>query len=85
LSESKGSLLDNDELIATLEETKNKSIEIADALIIGEETSREIEIARQSYSPAAKRGAILFFTMTALSSISEMYQYSLSAYLQVFN
>jgi dynein heavy chain len=81
LSESKGSLLDNDELIATLEETKNKSIEISEAILVGEETSREIEVARQSYSPVAKRGAILFFAMTGLSSISEMYQYSLLAYL----
>jgi len=38
--------LDNDELIATLEETKNKSIEISEAILIGEETSKEIEIAR---------------------------------------
>ncbi len=67
MSESKGSLLDNDELIATLEETKNKSIQIAEAILIGEETSKEIEAARQSYSPAAKRGAILFFAMVGLS------------------
>lgn len=46
---------------------------------------QEIEQARQSYSPAAKRGAILFFAMTSLSSISEMYEYSLSSYLTVFN
>jgi dynein heavy chain len=36
LAEAEGSLLDNDELIQTLEETKNKSIEIAEAIKIGE-------------------------------------------------
>jgi dynein heavy chain len=39
LAEAEGSLLDNDELIQTLEQTKLKSIEIAEAIKIGEETS----------------------------------------------
>lgn len=39
LAEASGSLLDNDELIATLEETKTKSIEIAEAIKEGEITS----------------------------------------------
>ena len=36
LAEAEGRLLDNDELIQTLEETKNKSVEIAEAIKIGE-------------------------------------------------
>ncbi len=36
LSEVQGSLLDNDELIQTLEETKTKSIEIAEAIKVGQ-------------------------------------------------
>ena len=84
LAESQGSLLDNDELIKTLENTKNKSVEIFEALKQGEVTSQEIEQARQAYLPAAWRGAILFFAMTGLSSISEMYEFSLGAYLGVF-
>lgn len=43
LAEAEGSLLDNDELIQTLEETKNKSVEIAEAIKIGEQTSADIE------------------------------------------
>lgn len=31
------------------------------------------------------RGAILFFAMSSLSAISEMYEYSLASYLVVFN
>ncbi len=38
LSNSKGSLLDNTELIETLEKTKNKSREIAEAIAEGEIT-----------------------------------------------
>jgi len=85
LAESQGSLLDNDELIKTLENTKNKSVEIFEALKQGEITSQEIEQARQAYLPAAWRGSILFFCMTGLSAISEMYEFSLGAYLGVFS
>lgn len=42
-------------------------------------------MARQSYTPAARRGAVLFFAMCGLSSISQMYEYSLASYLIVFN
>jgi len=68
-----------------LEETKNKSVEIAEAIKIGEQTSADIEQARNAYQPVAKRGAILFFAMSSLSAISDMYEYSLNSYLAVFN
>lgn len=84
LAETKGSLLDNEDLIATLDETKQKTLFINDALIEGEKTRELIEEARQSYSDVAKRGAILFFSMRSLSAISDMYEYSLSSYLLVY-
>ena len=59
--------MDNDELIATLEQTKQKSIEITEAIAQGTETAKEIEQARLGYAPVAKRGAILFFSMVGLS------------------
>ena len=71
-------------MIQTLEETKTKSIEISEAITIGEITKSEIEVACRSYESAAMRGAILFFAMSSLSAISEMYEYSLSSYLIVF-
>lgn len=85
LSEASGSLLDNEPLIATLESTKKVSLEISEDIAKGEITAKEIEEARQSYTPAAQRGAILFFAMCGLSKISQMYEYSLASYLIVFN
>ena len=84
LAESTGSLLDNEDLIQTLENTKTKSIEIGYSLKEGEKTAQEIEEARIGYISAAKRGAILFFVMKGLCTISEMYEYSLSSYMLVF-
>lgn len=43
LANAQGSLLDNDELIFTLEQTKEKSIKIFEAIKEGEITSQEIE------------------------------------------
>ena len=47
-------------------------------------TTKDINQSRESYKEVAKRGAILFFAMTGLSRISEMYEYSLNGYLTVF-
>lgn len=85
LSSSTGSLLENEPLIETLQSTKRVSIEISEDIDKGLVTSMEIEQARQSYTPVARRGAILFFAMTGLSQISQMYEYSLGSYLIVFN
>lgn len=46
LATAEGNLLENEPLILTLEETKIKSIEIADAIEKGMKTSAEIETAR---------------------------------------
>ena len=77
-------LVDNEPLIAVLENAKTKSDAINEALIIAAATNEDIESNRDLYKPVAKRGAILFFALTGLSAISEMYEYSLDAYKTVF-
>lgn len=61
LVNAKGSLLENDELIKTLDETKKKSKIIEHSIEKGKETKVVLEKARQSYQSVAKRGAVLFF------------------------
>jgi len=85
LNESSGNILDNATLIAALEDAKKKSVSIAQSLAESKVTADEIEKATDLYRPAAKRGAILFFALAGLSSISSMYEFSLSAYLEVRN
>jgi dynein heavy chain len=77
-------MLDNTELINTLEETKTKAHEVSEKLKLGAKTSKDIERLRDGYRPAAKRGAILFFVLAEMSTVNTMYQYSLSSYLDVF-
>jgi len=81
---STGNMLDNVELVQTLENTKAKAGEVAEKLKLGERTAAEIESNRDTYRPAAKRGAVLFFVLSEMASINSMYQYSLAAYLEVW-
>ena len=84
LSNASGNILDNQELIETLENTKEKAVEISEKLDQAKETAVEIDNVRIRYSPAAKRGAILFFVLSGLSVINNMYEYSLASYLTVY-
>ena len=84
LANSTGNILDNDDLIATLEEAKAKSMSIGEAIKQANETAEQIEITCSRYTSVAKRGSVLFFSMTTLSVISMMYEYSLGSYLEVF-
>ena len=59
-------------------------MQVSEKLRLGAKTAVDIERLRDGYRPAAKRGAILFFVLGDLSSVNTMYQYSLSAYLDVF-
>lgn len=77
-------LVDNEPLIRVLEDAKTKSVRIGNDLEVAKETGIQIEANRMDYTDVAKRGAILFFAMTSLSSISSMYEYSLTSYLVVF-
>lgn len=84
LANSTGNMLDNEELIQTLENTKSKAAEVTTKLELAENTSKDIEETRNGYRSVAQRGAHLFFVLADMAVVNAMYQYSLSAYLIVF-
>ncbi|XP_072908128.1 dynein axonemal heavy chain 10 [Hemitrygon akajei] len=85
LATSTGNMLDNVELVETLEETKTKATEVSEKLNLAEKTAVDIDKLRDGYRPAAKRGAILFFVLSEMALVNNMYQYSLSSFLEVFD
>ncbi|CAH1233746.1 DNAH10 [Branchiostoma lanceolatum] len=85
LATSTGNMLDNVELVQTLEETKSKASEVTEKLKLAEKTSIDINKLRDGYRPAARRGAILYFVLSEMAIINTMYQYSLASYLEVFD
>jgi dynein heavy chain len=84
LASSTGNILDNEELIATLDSAKSKSVEISAKLSQAAVTKADINRTRAGYAPAAKRGSILFFAIAGLSNINPMYETSLASFLVVF-
>ncbi|XP_067862341.1 dynein axonemal heavy chain 10 [Heptranchias perlo] len=85
LATSTGNMLDNVELVETLEETKTKATEVFEKLKLAEKTAIDIDKLRDGYRPAAKRGAILFFVLSEMALVNSMYQYSLASFLEVFD
>ena len=81
---SSGNILDNEELIATLAETKIKANEIAQKLEEANFTKVEIDRTMSNFLPVAERGSVCFFTMSSLSMIMSMYETSLGSFLGVF-
>ncbi|XP_014373608.2 dynein heavy chain 10, axonemal, partial [Alligator sinensis] len=84
LATSTGNMLDNVDLVHTLEETKSKATEVSEKLKLAEKTAVDIDKLRDGYRPAAKRGAILFFVLSEMALVNSMYQYSLASFLEVF-
>jgi dynein heavy chain len=78
-------ILENQDLIDTLENTKAKAVDISLKLEESKKTAVEIEVSRAEYRPSAKRGSIVFFVLASLSVISNMYENSLGSFLGVFN
>lgn len=84
LATSTGNMLDNADLIDTLDNTKVKAAEVTAKLKLAAVTAVDIELLRNGYRPAAMRGANLFFVLSDMATVCSMYQYSLSSYLDVF-
>lgn len=84
LSTAQGSLLDDEQLVNTLQSSKTISQEVVQQLIISEETEKRIDIAREGYRPSAQRASILYFVLADLPSVDPMYQFSLDSYIELF-
>ncbi|XP_011310250.1 dynein heavy chain 10, axonemal [Fopius arisanus] len=84
ISTNQGNMLDNIDLIETLENTKSSATEVTEKITLAEVTAEEVNKLRDGYRAAAKRGAILFFVLADMAIVNSMYQYSLTSYLEIF-
>ena len=84
LAAAEGDITEDVELIENLEESKRIATDIAEKQIVAAETEISINAARETYRPVASRGSLLFFLMNNLNKIHTFYQYSLNAYVTVF-
>jgi dynein heavy chain len=84
VSEASDEILNDDELINKLKESKEKSLLIGAKMTEAQETSKKINRARDQYRPVAIRGSVLYFVIADLGLIEHMYQYSLDFFIQLF-
>lgn len=83
LEEAEGDILEQGELIDTLERSKIKSTEIKDDLKRACETEITIDETRNKYRSHAYRGALLFFCVSELAMVDPMYQFSLQWFINL--
>ena len=85
LANAEGDILEDIELIESLEYSKKLSTEIQEKVEIAKETEVNIKIACEFYRPAASRGALVFFLLMELSKIHSFYKFSLDSFIIVVN
>ncbi|XP_072006034.1 dynein axonemal heavy chain 2 [Engystomops pustulosus] len=85
LNEATGSLLDDVQLVNTLQTSKVTATEVSEQLESSEETEEKIDLAREAYRSCAQRASLLFFVLNDLGRIDPMYQFSLDSYIDLFN
>lgn len=85
LAEATGDILENIELIESLERSKALSTEINQKVEIAKVTEVAINEASEAYRPAASRGALVFFMMIELTRIHSYYKFSLDSFIVVIN
>ncbi|KAF5829736.1 dynein heavy chain and region D6 of dynein motor-domain-containing protein [Dunaliella salina] len=84
LSNSQGNILDDEELINTLAQSKITSNEISAKVAEAEVTEKQIDETREQYRPVAVRASLLFFCISDLATVDPMYQYSLTWFISLF-
>jgi dynein heavy chain len=85
LSESEGNILDDVELIRTLDDSKVVSAMIKQRLEESERTKEEIDEIRSSYMSASIRASLIYFIVADLATVDPMYQFSLAYFKRLFH
>jgi len=85
LSTSKVSLIEDIELVKTLESSKNTSDDVKQSLESAEQTMKRIDEAREAFRPCGRQASALFFVLSDLNKIDPMYQFSLNWYKKLFS
>ena len=84
LASSSGNILENKELLASLNETKDKSANIAESLKESVALQENLEKEGNVYLPLAEFASQMFFTITDLSKLNNMYRISLASFLGLY-
>ena len=84
LASSSGNILENVALLNSLEETKSKSMAIAESLRESSRLKDSLEKERGAYRLLAEKGTQVFLLLKDFSIVNHMYAFSLQEFMKVF-
>ncbi|OEH78569.1 dynein heavy chain related [Cyclospora cayetanensis] len=85
LSNVKGSILDDDSVMSSMEMLKRQAAEIATEAARTEEVMTEVDQTSNMYLPWALAAGRIYFTLLNLSCVSPVYQYDLRFFLGILH
>ncbi|KAF5247463.1 hypothetical protein FAUST_700 [Fusarium austroamericanum] len=85
LNESRGNILDDDNVIETLETLKTEAAEISGKMSNTEGVMAEVEEITQQYSIIARSCSAVFAVLEQLHYLNHFYQFSLQYFLDIFH
>lgn len=85
IAASEGAILENDDLIKTLEQLKKESGEIVEKMADSEATFQQITFVERKYTPLANASSKLFFSLGALEELNPLYLFSLPFFLAMLS
>ncbi|XP_041658498.1 cytoplasmic dynein 2 heavy chain 1 isoform X2 [Cheilinus undulatus] len=84
LATAQGNILENRELIDSLNQTKASSALIQESLLESHRLQASLDQERDAYLPLAESASKMYFVITDLSRINNMYRFSLASFLRLF-
>ena len=84
LASSEGNILENKALLASLTDTKTKSLTINQSLTQSQELQGKLDQEREVFRPFAVAGSTVYFMTLDLRIVNHMYQFSLPIFLHLF-
>ncbi|XP_059389922.1 dynein cytoplasmic 2 heavy chain 1 isoform X3 [Carassius carassius] len=85
LATAQGNILENKELIESLNQTKASSALIQQSLTESHRLQTSLDQERDAYLPLAETASKMYFVITDLSQINNMYRFSLASFLRLFH
>ncbi|KAJ5340789.1 hypothetical protein N7541_009913 [Penicillium brevicompactum] len=85
LNESRGNILDDDNVIETLETLKKEAADISKKMDETEGVMAEVDSVTQKYSIIARSCSAVFAVLEQLHHINHFYQFSLQYFVDIFN
>ena len=84
LATSTGNILENTQLITSLDETKAKGTTVKESLEESTTLQLSLDEQRNAYRPIAAQGSKLYFLTRDLRALNHMYQFSLNSFILLF-